>query len=160
MKIIEMRALRGPNFYSRYPAIFMKLDIGDLEEKPTDKCHGFRENIEKMLPTLIEHRCSIGKKGGFFERVKRGTWAGHVVEHIAIELQCLASTEVGYGKTLDTDEKGIYNVVYRYRSEEVGLEAGRLAVKIVEDLFQGIINDIKPMILDLKRIREKNLYGP
>lgn len=160
MKIIEMRALRGPNFYSRYPAIFMKLDIGDLEEKPTDKCPGFRENIEKMLPTLIEHRCSIGKRGGFFERVKRGTWAGHVVEHIAIELQCLANTEVGYGKTLDTEEKGIYNVVYRYRVEDVGLEAGRFAVKIVEDLFRGRTNDIEPMILELKRIREKNLYGP
>ena len=160
MKIIEMRALRGPNFYSRYPVIFMKLDIGELEEMPTDKCPTFRENIEKMLPTLIEHRCSIGRRGGFFERVERGTWAGHVVEHIAIELQCLTKTEVGFGKTLDTDETGVYNVVYRYRSEEVGLEAGRLAVKIVEDLFRGRTNDIEPMILELKSIREKNLYGP
>ncbi|MFO8051288.1 MAG: cyanophycin synthetase [Thermoplasmatota archaeon] len=160
MKIIEMRALRGPNFHSRYQAIFMKLDIGDLEERPTDMVPGFRENIERMFPTLIEHRCSIGRRGGFFERVERGTWAGHVVEHIAIELQCLARTEVGYGKTLDTDEKGIYNVVYRYRDEEVGLEAGRYAVKIVEDLFQGRTNEIGPMVLELKRIREKNLYGP
>jgi len=160
MKIIDMRALRGPNFYSRYPVIFMKLDIGELEEIPTNKCPGFIENIENMLPTLIEHRCSIGKRGGFFERVERGTWAGHVVEHIAIELQCLARTEVGFGKTLDTDEVGLYNVVYRYRSEEVGLEAGRFAVKIVEDLFRGRTNDIEPIVLELKSIREKNLYGP
>ena len=92
MHIREIRALRGPNYYSRYPAIFMKLDIEDLEEKPTDKVPGFRENIEKLIPTLIEHRCSIGEKGGFFQRVAKGTWAGHVVEHVAIELQCLART--------------------------------------------------------------------
>ena len=160
MEILEMRALRGPNYYSRYPAIFMKLDLGDLEVKPTDKIDGLRENIEEMMPTLIEHRCSIGTRGGFFERVERGTWAGHVVEHVAIELQCLARTEVGFGKTFDTNEEGIYDLVYRYRDEGVGMEAGRAAVRIVDDLFGGKKTDIKPIVHNLKEIRENNLLGP
>ncbi len=160
MEILEMRALRGPNYYSRYPAIFMKLDLGDLEIKPTDKIEGLRENIEEMMPTLIEHRCSIGTRGGFFERVERGTWAGHVVEHVAIELQCLARTEVGFGKTFDTNEEGIYDLVFRYRDEGVGMEAGRAAVRIVDDLFGGKKTDIKPIVHNLKEIREKNLLGP
>lgn len=155
-----MRALRGPNYYSRYPVIYMKLDIGELEERPTDRSEGFRENIEKLIPTLYEHRCSIGEAGGFFKRVERGTWAGHVVEHVAIELQCLARTEVGFGKTLDTDEKGIYDVVFRYRDESVGMAAGRAAVKIVDNLFIGKMTEIKPIVHNLKEIREKNLLGP
>ncbi len=160
MEILEMRALRGPNYYSRYPVIFIKMDIGGLETKPTDKIEGLRKNIEEMFPTLIEHRCSIGHRGGFFERVERGTWAGHVVEHVAIELQCLARTEVGFGKTFDTDEKGIYDLVYRYRDEGVGMEAGRVAVRIVDDLFRGKTTEIKPIVHQLKEIREKNLLGP
>ncbi|MFO8059441.1 MAG: cyanophycin synthetase [Bacillota bacterium] len=160
MRIIEVRALRGPSFYSRYPAIFMKLDIGDLEWRPTDAVPNFRRNIEMVMPTLIEHRCSPGRRGGFFERVERGTWAGHVVEHVAIELQCLARTEVGYGKTMNTDSEGIYNIVYRYRDENVGLKAGEFAVKIVERLFEQKTTAIQPLILELNRIREASLYGP
>ena len=160
MRVIEIRALRGPNFYSRYPVILMKLDIGDLEERPTDEVPNFRQNIEMMMPTLIEHRCSPGRRGGFFERVERGTWAGHVVEHVAIELQCLAKTEVGYGKTMSTDNKGIYNIVYRYRDENVGLKAGEFAVRIVERLFDQKATSVQPLILELNKIRESSLYGP
>lgn len=160
MEIREIRALRGPNYYSRYPTIYMKLDIGDLEEKPTNKVAGFRERIEEAIPTLGEHRCSKGRKGGFFERVEEGTWAGHVVEHVAIELQCLAKTEVGFGKTYDTKEKGVYDVVYRFRDEEVGIQAGKYAVQIVEDLFNFRKIELRDKIYDLKEKRENNLYGP
>ncbi|MFW3146316.1 MAG: cyanophycin synthetase [Thermoplasmatota archaeon] len=160
MEIREIRALRGPNYYSRYPTIFMRLDIGGLENKPTDKVAGFRERLEELIPSLMEHRCSKERMGGFFERVEEGTWAGHVVEHVAIELQCLAKTEVGFGKTYDTKEKGVYDVVYRYRDEEVGIQAGRYAVQIVEDLFNYRSVDLRPMIYDLKEKREKNLFGP
>ncbi len=160
MEIREIRALRGPNYYSRYPTIFMKLDIGELENKPTNDVPGFRERLEEMIPTLVEHRCSMGRRGGFFERVEKGTWAGHLVEHIAIELQCLAKTEVGFGKSINTLEKGVYDVVYRYRDEEVGIQAGRYAVQIVEELFNFRTMDIKPMVLKLKEMRERNLFGP
>ncbi|MBN1539272.1 MAG: cyanophycin synthetase, partial [Candidatus Thermoplasmatota archaeon] len=160
MKILEIRALRGPNYFSRYPTIFLKLDIGELEQRPTDKVPGFRQNLEEMIPTLIEHRCSLGYRGGFLERVDKGTYAGHVVEHVAIELQCLARTEVGFGKTFDTNEKGIYHVVYRYRDEDMGIEAGKAAVRIVEGLFNNEKVEIRPIVYDLKEIRERNLYGP
>ena len=138
----------------------MQLDIGDYEERPSDTVPGFLERIRELIPTLIEHRCSLGYTGGFFERVERGTWAGHIVEHVAIELQCLAKMEVGFGKTLDTDKKGIYDVVFRYRDEEVGIEAARYAVKIVENLFNDQPIDIKPIVHHLKEIREENLFGP
>ena len=117
MKIIDMRALRGPNYYSSRPVILMKLDIEELEDKPTDLLPNFKENIVIMMPSLYEHTCSPGIVGGFFQRLIRGTWAGHVVEHIAIELQCLAGYEVSFGKTFNTEEEGIYNVVYSYLDE-------------------------------------------
>ena len=87
MKIIEIRALRGPNYYSRHPVIFMKLDIQELEMKPTNLVPGFKDNIVLMIPTMHKHKCSVGTVGGFYERLIRGTWAGHVVEHVAAGLR-------------------------------------------------------------------------
>jgi cyanophycin synthetase len=112
-----------------------------------------------LIPTLKGHRCSKGYEGGFLERIKEGTWAGHIVEHVVIELQCLAKLEVGYGKTLDTDKKGIYQVIYRYRDEAVGLKAGEMAVEIVESLFTGKDYDINAKILELKKIRDRYKEG-
>lgn len=160
MKILEIRALRGANYYSRYPVIYMQVDLGELEKKPTDTIPGFADRVKKILPSLIEHRCSPGHRGGFFERLDRGTWAGHVVEHVALELQCLAQMEVGFGKTYNTDEYGIYNVIYRYRDEEAGIEAGKYAVEIVNGLFKNQETEIPPIIDRLKEIRENNLLGP
>ncbi|MCF8221954.1 MAG: cyanophycin synthetase [Bacteroidales bacterium] len=160
MEIREIRALRGANYYSRHPVIYMQLDLGELEEKPSDTIPGFKGRIEKILPTLVEHNCSVGRRGGFFERIERGTWAGHIAEHVAIELQCLANMEVGFGKSYSTDEYGVYNIVFRYRDEEVGLEAGKFAVQIVNNLFNNKETDISPVIQRLKEIRENNLLGP
>jgi len=160
MIINEIRALRGPNYYSRHPVIFMQLDLQDLEFKPTDMIPDFKENVEKMMPSLHEHKCSPGRIGGFFERLIRGTWAGHVVEHIALELQCLAGQEVAFGKTFTMDETGIYNLVYRYLDEKTGLRAGEMSVKIVEKLFEGKKTDIKPLIIELKNIAKSSLLGP
>ena len=160
MEIREIRALRGANYYSRYPVIYMQVALGELEEKPSDTIPGFRVRIEKILPTLIGHECSLGYHGGFFERLDRGTWAGHIAEHVAIELQCLANMEVGFGKTYSTDDYGIYNVVFRYRDEEVGIEAGKYAVQIVNNLFNNKETEISPIVQRLKEIRENNLLGP
>lgn len=160
MKICEIRALRGANYYSRYPVIFMQVALGELEESPSDTIPGFKASIEKILPSLIEHQCSLGYRGGFFERLDRGTWAGHITEHVAIELQCLAKMEVGFGKTYSTDDYGIYNVVFRYRDEEVGIEAGKYAVQIVNNLFKNKETAIPPIVHRLKEIREKNTLGP
>ena len=160
MKINEMRVLRGPNYYSRHPVIFMQLDLLELEEKPTDLAPNFKDNLSKMMPSMYQHKCSIGTIGGFYERLERGTWAGHVVEHVALELQCLSGYEVAFGKTFGTEETGVYNLVFRYLDENVGLRAGELAVSIVEDLFEGKTTDVDPFLLELKRIGENSLLGP
>ncbi len=160
MNILEHRALRGPNYYSRYPAIYMRLDIGDLEERPSDTVPGIVERITALLPTLQEHRCSVGRPGGFLERLGRGTWAGHVVEHVAIELQNLIGFSVGYGKTVDSYDTGIYNVVYRYRDEACGLAAGEEAVIVVERLFAGETVDLPAIIDRLKSVRDAHMLGP
>lgn len=160
MKIIEMRAIRGPNYYSRHPVIFMRLDLEELEKKPTDEIPGFKDNLAMMMPSLQQHKCSPGRVGGFYERLIRGTWAGHVIEHVALELQCLSGDEVAFGKTFNTDDYGIYNIVYRYVGEKNGMRAGEMAFHIVENLFKGIKTDVKPLIIELKEIAEMSLMGP
>jgi cyanophycin synthetase len=160
MKIIEHRALRGPNRFSRYPTIFMLLDIGKYEEQPSDKLTGFPERLVKLLPSLQGHGCSIGGPGGFIQRLHRGTWIGHIAEHIALELQCIAGMEVGFGKTYDTVEKGIYKVVYRYRVESAGIRAGQAAVELVEAVALDRPFDLEAVILELKDLREKDMLGP
>ncbi|MBV1756397.1 MAG: cyanophycin synthetase, partial [Dethiosulfatibacter sp.] len=156
----EERAIRGPNYYSKHPVIFMQLDIEELELKPTDMVPGFKENLAIMMPSLQEHRCSPGEVGGFFERLVRGTWAGHVVEHVALELQCLTGHEVTFGKTFGTNQPGIYNLVYRYLDYKSGLRAGEMAVELVQKLFEGILTDIHPLIDELKLIAASSLLGP
>ncbi len=161
IEIKELRALRGPNRYTRNTAIFMVLDINDYEEKPSDVIEGFSERLLELIPSLQQHGCSIGEPGGFVTRLKRGTWAGHIIEHIAIELQCLAGIEVGYGKTFTTLEKGIYIVVFRYQVESAGLKAAKDAISIFESLAQGNKNiDIEKIISELKILRENDMLGP
>lgn len=160
MNILDHRALRGPNYYSHYPAIFMRLDIGELEERPSDLVPGIVERLTTLLPTLQEHRCSVGRPGGFLERLERGTWAGHVVEHVAIELQNLIGFSVGYGKTVDSYETGIYNVVYRYRDEACGLAAGVESVDLVERLFNGESIDLPAILERLRQVRDAHMLGP
>jgi cyanophycin synthetase len=162
MKIIEIKILRGPNYWSNYrnKLIAMKLDLEELEERPTNKIDGFSERIEKLIPSMFQHRCSRGHEGGFFERVKEGTWMGHVIEHIALEIQTLAGMECGFGRTRGTGKEGVYNVVFSYKEENVGVYAANAAVKIAEALIEGLeydlINDIKTM----REMREKFRFGP
>ncbi len=160
MQILEARALRGPNYYSRYVAIYMLLDIGELEDRPSDKVPGLAQRLRELIPSLYEHRCSVGEPGGFLQRVETGTYAGHVVEHVAIELQNLIGFSVGYGKTVDTYEPGVYVVCYRYRDEACGLAAGREAVEIVEKVFNGEEVDLEAAIDRLKEVRDAHMLGP
>lgn len=160
MKIMEMRAIRGSNYYSRHPVIFMRLDIQELESRPTDQVPDFRANLHVMLPGMYEHTCSPGRPGGFYERLERGTWAGHVVEHVAIELQNLIGHKVSFGKTYTVDDEGIYELVFRYLDEEVGLRAGEMAVTIVERLFLSQLTEIPPLLEELRSIEEAGRLGP
>ncbi|MFD1509147.1 cyanophycin synthetase [Lacimonas salitolerans] len=160
MRILEHRALRGPNYYSRYQAIYMRLDIEELEQRPSDQVEGMEERLLAVMPSLYEHRCSVGEAGGFLQRVRAGTYAGHLVEHIAIELQNLVGFSVGYGKTVDSYETGIYNVVYRYRDEATGIAAGVAAVEIAKKLYDSEQVDLQPYIDNLKEVRDANALGP
>lgn len=160
MNILELRALRGPNYYSRYQAIYMRLDIADLEDRPSDKVPGIAEALEAVFPSIYGHRCSVGEPGGFLQRVRNGTYAGHMVEHVSIELQNLVGFTVGYGKTVDSYEAGIYHVIYRYRDEATGIAAGEAAVDIVRTLYDGHHVDLAPIIAHLKEVRDANALGP
>ena len=162
MKILKIQALRGPNLWSirRTKLIQMRLDLEELEERPTDKIEGFRERIEALLPSLIEHRCSEGCYGGFFQRVDRGTWMGHVIEHIALEIQTLAGMDVGFGRTRETKTPGVYNVVFNYLEEKVGVYAAKAAVRIAEALISGEDYDLGEDIQNMKEIREDVRLGP
>jgi len=162
MKILKTQALRGPNIWSinRKRLIQMRLDLEEMEQYPTNKIDGFRERIETMFPTMIEHRCSEGTRGGFFSRIERGTWMGHVIEHIALEIQTLAGMETGFGRTRETKTPGIYNVVFSYTEENVGLFAAESAVAIAEALIAGTDYDVEGDIQKMREIRERVRLGP
>lgn len=162
MKILKIQALRGPNIWSvqRKKLIQMRLDLEEMEEFPTNKIPGFRERIEKLIPTMIEHRCSEGTRGGFFSRIDRGTWMGHVIEHIALEIQTLAGMETGFGRTRETKTPGTYNVVFSYTEENVGMYAAEASVRIAEALIAGTDYNIEADIQKMREIRERVRLGP
>ena len=162
MKILSIQALRGPNIWSvrRKKLIQMRLDLEDLEALPTNKIDGFRQRLEIMFPTMIEHRCSEEVRGGFFQRIERGTWMGHVIEHIALETQSLAGMETGFGRTRETKTPGIYNVVFSYVEEKVGLFAAESAVLIAQALVNSETYDLQADLKKMREIREDVRLGP
>lgn len=162
MKIREIKILRGPNYWSirRPKLIQMTLDLEEMEQRPTNTIDGFLDRLQTLMPSLYEHRCSENKPGGFFSRVKDGTWMGHVIEHIALELQTLAGMDCGFGRTRGTGKEGEYFVVFDYMEEDAGVYTAKAAVRIAEALI-----DAKPYNLDediqrLREIREDTRLGP
>ena len=162
MKIINIKVLRGPNYWSTYrkQLIEMKLDLQDAEETPTNKIDGFAERIETLMPSLYEHRCSEKQPGGLFERIRRGTWLGHVIEHIALEIQSLAGMPCGFGRTRSAGKYGVYNVVFSYHVESAGIYAAKAAVRIAEALRYNQEYNIQEDIETLKKINSNEGVGP
>ncbi len=163
MKIVEIKVLKGPNYWSvrRTKLIQMKLDLEEMEQRPTNSIDGFRERLEKMFPSMIEHRCSVGTRGGFFQRVEEGTWMGHVIEHIALEIQTLAGMDVGFGRTRTANEKeGVYYVCFTYMEEDAGVYAARASVRIAQALTDGTGYNLDEDIQKLREIREDTRLGP
>jgi cyanophycin synthetase len=156
MRVLEARAFRGPSIYAYRRVIRMTLDLGELENFPTTKLGDFTDRLIATIPSLHEHTCSYGEAGGFVKRLREGTWLGHVVEHIAIELQCLAGTPVSYGKTRGTGDDGVYYVVYSYREERIGFLAAHVALRLVNSLLppnlQGIEGLHRLLSEDLRHI--------
>lgn len=162
MEIREINAMRGPNYWSvrRHKLIVMVLDLQEMEEKPSNKIEGYSDRLKKMFPSMYSHRCSEGCEGGFFMRVERGTWMGHIVEHIALEIQTLAGMDTGFGRTRDYGEKGVYNVVFSYIEESAGRYAAKAAVRICEALIEGVNYDLSDDIQRMRELREEDRLGP
>jgi cyanophycin synthetase len=162
MKIIEVRVLRGPNYWSvgRPKLIQMKIDLEEMEEKPSNKIPGFKDRLQKLLPGLYEHRCSESAPGGFLSRVEEGTWMGHIIEHVALELQTIAGMDMGFGRTRSTGRKGEYFVVFDYMEEQAGVYAARAAFKLVNALAYNKEYNIDEDVQQLREIREDTRLGP
>ncbi len=162
MEIREIRAMRGPNYWSirRHKLIVMTLDLQEYEQLPTNKIPGFYDRLKNLFPGMYAHRCSIGTAGGFFQRVEEGTWMGHVIEHIALELQSMAGMETGFGRTRGYGEEGVYSVVFSYIEEKAGRYAAKASVRIARALKEGTDYDLKEDIQELREIRENERLGP
>ncbi|MDT0557752.1 cyanophycin synthetase [Ichthyenterobacterium sp. W332] len=162
MEIRSINAMRGPNYWSvrRHKLIVMVLDLQEMEELPSNKVDGFYDRLKAMFPGMYEHRCSVGEPGGFFQRVEEGTWMGHIIEHIALEIQTLAGMDVGFGRTRGYGEEGVYNVVFAYMEESVGRYAAKASVDICEALISGEPYDMSEDIQKMRELREADRLGP
>jgi cyanophycin synthetase len=164
LRILETRVYRGANYWSRQPVVKMLVDLGVLEQFPSNTIPGFNDALIAWMPSLSDHACSLNRRGGFITRLKDGTWAGHIAEHISLELQNLAGTPVHHGKTRGAGVEGQYNVVYEYREETVGIEAGKVAVRLVNHLVApndpvhafDYVEELEKLIL----LAERQAFGP
>ena len=150
IEILSHRHLRGPNMWSYNPALEVLIDIGDLEDYPSDLIPGFYDRLSKCLPSLHEHRCSYGEPGGFLKRVEEGTWPGHILEHLTIELQNLAGIAGGFGRARDGGRRGVYKVIVSASEEAVTLQA----FKFARDLLLTLIKDNGDAIAQREQIIE------
>lgn len=160
LKVEHIKLIHGANYYSSGPVVMIRLDLGAYDEVFTDQIPGFLERLQALLPSLVEHRCSIGTRGGFFRRVSDGTLLGHVTEHVAIELEHLAGMDSGYGKTRSTQTPRVYHVVFGLIDDAVGQLTARGAVNAVNALLTGRTFDVAAFVDALVALREERLLGP
>ncbi len=138
MKFVSTSVYRGPNVYALFPVIRHTVDLGVLEEWPTMRLGDrFIDGLVEALPGLAEHGCSYSESGGLLRRMREdeGTWLGHLLEHVVLELQGVAGSDVSFGKTRSTDEPGVYDMIYEYENEFAGIEAGKLGLDLVHSLL-------------------------
>lgn len=160
MKVLRMRALRGPNFWSRRTCMEALVDLEELRDSPSNSLPGFNDRLLRWLPSLEEHRCGVGERGGFVLRLREGTWMGHVLEHVVLELQSLAGTPVGFGKTRETYDPGIYKVAFRYRDEAVARAAFQAALDLLKAAIDDRPFDIQATLGNLRDQVDRHWLGP
>jgi cyanophycin synthetase len=165
MKILKIQTLRGPNYWSirRQKLVVMRLDLEALADKPSSQIPGFYEGLVNILPSLMEHFCSLGCIGGFLRRVQEGTMMGHIVEHVALELQELAGMPVGFGRTRETSTPGVYQVVIEYQHEQAGRYAARAAVRLCQSIVDtGTYpqEELEKDLEDLRELASEGALGP
>jgi cyanophycin synthetase len=162
LRIVETRVYRGPNVWSYQQAIHLVVDLGILEQYPTVALPGFTDRLLELVPGVGRHSCSTGRKGGFVDRLRDGTWLGHVAEHVALQLQTMAGHDQRRGKTRSVKGRpGHYNIVYGYTDETVGVAAGRLAVRLMNDLVEhDEAFDFEAELNGFLRQAERVAFGP
>jgi cyanophycin synthetase len=160
MEFLKILPLRGPNIWTYRPVLEVWLDIGALEDSPSNTIPGFYERLTKWLPTLAEHRCGIGERGGFLQRLREGTWPGHILEHVTIELQNLSGMQSGFGKARETSVRGIYKVVVRSRNEAVSRAALHDARELIIAAMNDKPYDVAPVVARLNEMVDALCLGP
>ncbi|HEX8696707.1 MAG TPA: cyanophycin synthetase [Longimicrobium sp.] len=160
LRISRLRALRGPNFWRLAPVIACDVRLGALEDVPTTQIPGFNERLVEALPTLAGHRCSRGTPGGFLERLEEGTHLPHVLEHVSLELQSLAGSDVSFGRVVESGDEGVWWLIVAYEEEDVGLQSVRDAVRLVRACMAGEPLDVEKTVEELHDLREAVRLGP
>ncbi len=160
LRIEELRTFEGTNLHGRFPAVLMRLNLGAHDGWKTSEDPDFVRRLLTCLPGLVEHHCSVGHHGGFLTRLHEGTYLGHVVEHVALELQKLAGVDVVYGKTRRADRPGVYTLVFECQGTRTGALAGRLAVELIDDLLRGASCDLESRLRELRACADSERLGP
>ncbi|HEX8903968.1 MAG TPA: hypothetical protein VF771_03960, partial [Longimicrobiaceae bacterium] len=160
LRIARLRPLRGPNFWRLAPVIACDLTLSALEEVPSTDIPGFNERLMSLVPTLREHPCSRPGEGGFLARLQEGTHLPHVLEHVALELQTLAGSDVSFGRVVESGDPGVWWLIVAYEEEDVGMQAVRDAVRLVRACIAGEPFDIEETVDDLHRLLENVRLGP
>jgi cyanophycin synthetase len=155
IRMTTLHATRGANFWSTRPVMRMDISVGAYEDISSADVPGFTDALMNAMPGLIEHRCSIGERGGFLNRLRDGKYAAHIIEHVALELQTMIGHDVGYGRTRGGDVEGEYTLVFEHMHEAVGLRAAALALETVQQAFAGTLVDVDHAVAELKALASK-----
>lgn len=160
IQLLRVTHLRGPNIWTYRPVIEAWVDIGELEDRPSNTIAGFYERLTALLPGLSEHRCGIGEPGGFLLRLRDGTWAAHILEHVVIELQNLAGMQTGFGKARETHVRGVYKVAFRSRQGDVSKAALTAACDLLMAAINNLPFDLVPVVNRLRELADRLCLGP
>ncbi|MBL0157313.1 MAG: cyanophycin synthetase [Bryobacterales bacterium] len=160
MEIRKVLALRGPNIWANFPVIEAWVDLGQWKDSPSDTIPGLNERLMAWLPSMVEHQCSIGKRGGFFQRLREGTYLAHILEHVVLELETLAGVEVSFGRASETNDEGVYKVVFRYYEEKLARECLTAARDLCMAAVLDQPFDVQGAIARLRETAERNMLGP
>jgi len=160
MEITSLKVLRGPNQWASFPVLEAWVDLGHLEDYPSNTLPGFNDRLMRWLPTMVEHRCTIGERGGFFERLRTGTWLGHILEHVTLELQSLAGTTVGFGRARETKTRGVYKVAIEYKEEKFAIACLHAAHRLIKAAIAGEAFDVPGEIKRLRKVLLEEQLGP
>lgn len=160
IRLVALRSLRGANFWSTFPVTRLDLAVGAYDDISSADVPGVTEALHRALPGLVEHRCSVGERGGFLTRLRRGTYAPHIVEHVALELQAMVGHDVAYGRARGGDRPGEYTVVFEHLHAEVGRRTAALALEVVQRAFAGTLESVAPVLEEIEALRGTSDVGP